>query len=75
MLSFGFVELAPASFGVVAAGGAIGAGVDGHAGAPLSTASEAPFVPVRGGTPSGDWPKLFAAPARGGTTGPSLIFT
>jgi hypothetical protein len=54
--------------------GGVSGAVDGHAGAPLSAASDAPFVPVSGGTPSGVWRKLFAAPGRVGT-GPSLIFT
>src|SRR3954468_16267498 len=51
------VVVAAAEFGVaaVAVGGAAELGVAGHAGAPLSVASEAPFVVVNGGTPSGDW--------------------
>jgi hypothetical protein len=70
---------AAGEFEVVAAGaGEIGGGdvegaVDGHAGAPLSAASEVPLVLVNGGTPSGDWLTAFA-PARVGA-GPSLIFT
>ena len=55
-----------------AGGGVVEGAVDGHAGAPLSAASDAPFVPVNDGTPSGDWPTPFA-PARV-ATGPSLIF-
>jgi hypothetical protein len=53
--------------------GIVGAVVDGHAGAPVSAASDVPLVPVNGGTPSGDWLAAFAA-ARVGA-GPSLIFT
>jgi len=47
-------------FRVVAAGAAVLGGgdvegaVDGHAGAPLSAASDVPLMPVNGGTPSGD---------------------
>ena len=55
-----------------AGGGVIEGAVDGHAGAPLSAASDAPFVPVNDGAPSGDWVDPFAA-ARVGTD-PSLIF-
>jgi hypothetical protein len=60
--------------GAVAIGGGVDAADDGQAGAPLSAASDAPFVPVSGGTPSGVWLRLFAAPGRAGA-GPSLIFT
>jgi hypothetical protein len=55
-----------------AGGGVVEAADDGHAGALLSAASDAPFVPVNGGTPSGDWADPFA-PARV-AAGPSLIF-
>jgi hypothetical protein len=53
------------------AGGVVAGAADGHAGAPVSAASDVPFVPVNGGTPSGDCPVAFA-PVRVGT-GPSLI--
>src|SRR4051794_34381943 len=52
-------------------GGVVGDFVDGHAGALLSAASDVPFVPANGGTPSGDW-ETPLEPARVGS-GPSLI--
>src|SRR4051794_33353038 len=67
MLFFAISEaagaLAVAEFEVpaeaAAVGGEVAAEVDGQAGAPLSAASDAPFVPVNGGTPSGVWLKLL----------------
>ena len=63
------------SAGAVAA--ALAAGVEGvvcgQAAGALSEASEVPFTPLIGGTPSGDWLATFAAACDGG--GPSLIFT
>jgi hypothetical protein len=53
-------EPAAGGFKVVAAGAALVRGgvvevaVDGHAGAPLSAASDVPLMPDNGGTPSGD---------------------
>src|SRR6478735_503954 len=58
---FGGVDVVAAG-----AGGVVAGAVDGHAGAPVSAASDVPFVPVNGGTPSGDWPTAFAL-ARVGT--------
>lgn len=58
----------------LAAGGITADAVGGHAGAPLSLASEAPFVVVNGGTPSGVWLAALFAPACV-CMGPSLIFT
>jgi hypothetical protein len=67
----GGVGVAAAGAGEIG-GGVVEGAVEGHAGAALSAASDAPFEPVSGGTPSGDWLAELAA-ARVGT-GPSLIF-
>ena len=53
-------------------GGVVEGAVGGHAGALLSAASDAPFVPVNDGAPSVDWIDPFAPACVG--AGPSLIF-